>query len=483
MKIIVTIIIALVVLALVVFAFMNWGGEANAYETYSNDRYGYVIDYPTTFTAQGVAQNGDGQVFSGENATLEVFGAQNTSGDSLRTIAEQYTGTSVTSVTTEIDTTNEVRLRTETAGNVTVVQVIQLANGAVGVAVLEYQTDAVSNTTIATIFESFTVIDDTNRDVDNDNSATAPGDGSVSDGSGSIPSGYRLYTNDNLQFSILVPESASVEPANENYVKIMYLGSGNEDGTEISNGFHVTVFREDLPNSYDSARTYAQAVYDDTESGSENTIVDGLESRQVNGMTAYRYSYTGALGSENTEYIFLAENGAVGYQISYSVSDPNNNNYEDAVFTMLESFRFDAAVASDPPRYDEVQLALLDRQGETNGQERGCDRVVMVDESIEATTAPLTAALERLFAIDEETYQGWHHFIASTNDTLSFDRARVENSTAHIYLAGELTGLAGVCDNPRARIQIEETALQFQTVDDVQLYLNGSATDLQPSGA
>ena len=77
---------------------------------------------------------------------------------------------------------------------------------------------------------------------------------------------------------------------------------------------------------------------------------------------------------------------------------------------------------------------------------------------------------------------GYTNFIARTNDTLSFERAEVdEDGTAHIYLTGELSGLAGVCDDPRAAIQIEETALQFATVAEVQLYLNDEPTDLIPS--
>lgn len=85
-----------------------------------------------------------------------------------------------------------------------------------------------------------------------------------------------------------------------------------------------------------------------------------------------------------------------------------------------------------------------------------------------------------LFALDDTDVEGWQNFIARTNRTLTFRRARVEEGTAHIYLEGELSGLGGVCDNPRAAIQIEETALQFDTVEEVQLYLNGEPTDLRP---
>lgn len=129
-----------------------------------------------------------------------------------------------------------------------------------------------------------------------------------------------------------------------------------------------------------------------------------------------------------------------------------------------------------------VKIALLDYEGTSGGKERGCDRVVLVDRPVATTTAPLTAALRALFAYDGIDEIGAHAtFIPRTRDTLSFDRAEVQDGTARIYLVGSLSGLAGVCDDPRAKIQIEETALQFPTVQRVELYLDGARTELQPS--
>ena len=130
----------------------------------------------------------------------------------------------------------------------------------------------------------------------------------------------------------------------------------------------------------------------------------------------------------------------------------------------------------------EVLVAFLDTAGNTNGKARGCDKVVMVPYTIEKTTAPLTIALYILFDIDAEDANGLFSFIARTNDTLKFDRATVVDGTANVYLTGELSGLAGVCDDPRAAIQIEETALQFPTVTRVQIYLNEEPTTLVPDG-
>lgn len=139
------------------------------------------------------------------------------------------------------------------------------------------------------------------------------------------------------------------------------------------------------------------------------------------------------------------------------------------------------AATTTAPTYTHVQVALLDTSGTGSGPTRGCDTVVMVSREVPPTQAPLTAALETLFSLSSTTVDGWYNFIAKTNDTLAFDHASVQNGVASIYLTGSLSGLAGICDDPRAAAQIDETALQFPTVSSVQLYLNGSPTELTPS--
>lgn len=129
-----------------------------------------------------------------------------------------------------------------------------------------------------------------------------------------------------------------------------------------------------------------------------------------------------------------------------------------------------------------IMLAMLDTAQISNGPSRGCDKVVMVNQIIPSTTAPLTAAMKALFLTSTTTVDGWFNYIPRTSATLHFDHAAVVNGTANIYLEGSLSGLAGICDDPRTEIQIQETAKQFATVQSVQLYLNNVAVDtLAPS--
>jgi hypothetical protein len=54
---------------------------------------------------------------------------------------------------------------------------------------------------------------------------------------------------------------------------------------------------------------------------------------------------------------------------------------------------------------------------------------------------------------------------------LKADSVSIVNAKATIHLSGTLR-LSGVCDNPRVEAQIEETALQFATVKQVQVFVN-----------
>ncbi len=175
----------------------------------------------------------------------------------------------------------------------------------------------------------------------------------------------------------------------------------------------------------------------------------------------------------------------VGCQTSRDATDNGNSDTSEIAPAS------DTLIVNEAPGRTTVKIALLDYDGvggayerESNGERMGCDRVVFVEREVEPTTAPLTAAMNLLFSFNETEVAGWQHFIAQTNETLSFERARVPSATgtASIYLSGRLSGLAGVCDNPRARIQITQTALQYPNVRNVQIYLNGEPTDLQPSG-
>ncbi len=129
-----------------------------------------------------------------------------------------------------------------------------------------------------------------------------------------------------------------------------------------------------------------------------------------------------------------------------------------------------------------VKVAFLGAQMETSNKNnfRGCDVFELIEKEVPYSSMPLNAALRELFSkkyvwMAGELAPG--NFIASQTE-LFFDNATIENDIAKIYLIGRVGPLNGVCDDPRLRIQLEETALQFPTIRAVEFYLNGVKTDL-----
>ncbi len=163
-------------------------------------------------------------------------------------------------------------------------------------------------------------------------------------------------------------------------------------------------------------------------------------------------------------------------EVTYKVS--GTTEVEQAVGEMLSSLIFGSSteiVESAEESVSTVAIALL--KPATGTPTNGCDDVVLVDRSILPTTDSLSAAISLLFSLDTLEFPEGSNFIPKTTDTLKFSNATLVGNQANIYLTGQLSGIAGVCDNPRAQIQIEETAKQINGVESVQLYLNGQAVD------
>ncbi len=122
--------------------------------------------------------------------------------------------------------------------------------------------------------------------------------------------------------------------------------------------------------------------------------------------------------------------------------------------------------------FDTVNIFLISLSDDgALGPLVGCgDSVVPFTVSIEPTVAPLTAALESLLSIRQRDYAGFYNSLGNAN--LQLAGVNIQNGLATINLTGELN-LAGVCDDPRVVAQIEQTALQYSTVNDVDIFLNG----------
>lgn len=118
-----------------------------------------------------------------------------------------------------------------------------------------------------------------------------------------------------------------------------------------------------------------------------------------------------------------------------------------------------------------------------SGKKIGCgDSLIPVIIKIQPTLEVLWAALNELFALQgQKDYAGSGLYNALYQSNLSIESLNIVNREAIIRLKGRLV-LSGVCDNPRAKAQLEESALQFSTVDKASVFINGMPLDQLLSG-
>lgn len=123
-----------------------------------------------------------------------------------------------------------------------------------------------------------------------------------------------------------------------------------------------------------------------------------------------------------------------------------------------------------------IFLIALEDNGQS-GKKIGCDdSVIPVQVTIPPTQAVLRAALEALISLKDQFYGQSGLYNALYQSNLQLEGVTIEGGKAIINLSGTLM-LGGVCDNPRVEAQIEETALQFATVSEVAVFVNGKSLE------
>jgi len=108
-----------------------------------------------------------------------------------------------------------------------------------------------------------------------------------------------------------------------------------------------------------------------------------------------------------------------------------------------------------------------------SGKMIGCgDSLVAVTVALDNPAGPLRSALEQLLAMHNPYYGQSGLYNALFRSDLSVQSVTIQNGVAQINLGGAMT-LGGVCDNPRVQQQLEAVALQFSTVQQVHIFING----------
>lgn len=135
------------------------------------------------------------------------------------------------------------------------------------------------------------------------------------------------------------------------------------------------------------------------------------------------------------------------------------------------------AVVLTPTTATEQTVKIILIALEDNGQSGtlvGCgDSAIPINVTIPRTQGVLRAALEKLFSAKQQFYGESGYYNALYQSNLQVDRVTIEQGKAIIYLTGSVV-LGGTCDAPRVEAQIEQTALQFSTVNDVEVFVNGT---------
>ncbi len=123
-----------------------------------------------------------------------------------------------------------------------------------------------------------------------------------------------------------------------------------------------------------------------------------------------------------------------------------------------------------------VYLVALDDGGRA-GKPIGCgDSIVAVPREIAPTHEPLRAVYDEQLAIRDRNYGESGLYNALYGCDLHVEHVSLVDGVATVELAGTFQ-LGGTCDMPRAGAQLSEPALQFATVQSVQVFVNGQPLD------
>lgn len=159
---------------------------------------------------------------------------------------------------------------------------------------------------------------------------------------------------------------------------------------------------------------------------------------------------------------------------------------QPATLTPLPTFTPIPPATSQPTqRGAEEVLIYLIAIGDNgaSGKKIGCgDSLVAVNVQIQPTLGVLRAALNELFALrGQKDYAGSGLYNALYQSNLSIESLNIINREAIMRLKGSLV-LGGVCDAPRVKAQLEQSALQFSSVDKASVFINGLPLEQLLSG-
>ena len=132
------------------------------------------------------------------------------------------------------------------------------------------------------------------------------------------------------------------------------------------------------------------------------------------------------------------------------------------------------APTSPAPTKNLVKIFLIAvNDNGKSGLPVGCgDSAVPVQVEVTPTAGVLKAALVALLSIKNQNYGQSGLYNALYQSALQVESVSIDGGKASVTLTGTLK-MGGECDNPRVQAQLEQTVLQFPTVKEAAIFVNG----------
>jgi len=119
-----------------------------------------------------------------------------------------------------------------------------------------------------------------------------------------------------------------------------------------------------------------------------------------------------------------------------------------------------------------IYMVALDDDGKS-GKQIGCgDSLIPVKREITKSQGILVAALNEQLSQKDQYYGESGLYNALSGSSLQVEKATITGGVADVRLTGSLS-LGGVCDDPRVEEMLKAVVMQFPTVKQANIFLNG----------
>lgn len=131
------------------------------------------------------------------------------------------------------------------------------------------------------------------------------------------------------------------------------------------------------------------------------------------------------------------------------------------------------AISPSPTGTTKIKVFMIaENDNGASGKLIGCgDSAVAVEREVPETQAVLKTAMEQLVSIKDKNYGESGLYNPLYASSLNLESAVIDNGKATVKFSGTLN-LVGTCEDARLQAQLRETALQFPTVQSVDILIN-----------